>query len=39
VKKNNCGKMAHMGTMDTGVTVTDIAVQWSVIPEKKKSNL
>lgn len=29
--------MAHMGTMDTGVTVIDIAAQWSVIPKKRRA--
>lgn len=29
--------MAHMGTTDTGVTVTDIAAQRSVIPKKRRA--
>ena len=28
--------MAQMGTMDTGFTVTDITVQWSVIPKERR---
>jgi hypothetical protein len=39
--KNNCGKLAHVGTMDTGFTVIVIRAQWAITPEKKKktSNL
>jgi len=29
--------MAHMGTMDRGFTVTDITIQWNVIPKERRA--